>query len=118
MNSILAGALLALFVAVQAEMGLEFPVHDGKTRLLNLSKKNFDRFIKKSDILVVYKSVLNPPKITCFQVKKVYVLNTDVHFTMPLDESDEKGIRHWELTKQMLEVGLNCLLLCTWALEL
>ena len=71
-------ALSAIFS--YAEMGLEFPVHDGKTRLINLSKKNFDRFIKKSDILVVY-------------------------FTMPIDESDEKGIRHWDLTKQMLELS-------------
>merc|ERR1711879_756226 len=80
MNCLLV-QIIALFTITlwntpaDAEMGLEFPVHDGKSRILNLSKKNFDRFIKKSDILVVY-------------------------FTMPLDESDEKGIRHWELTKQ------------------
>ena len=73
-------ALTAILSQCHAEMGLEFPVHDGKTRLINLSKKNFDRFIKKSDILVVY-------------------------FTMPIDETDEKGIRHWDLTKQMLELS-------------
>ena len=63
---------------VEAQKGLEFPVHDGRERLINLKKKNFDRFVKKYDILVVY------------------------FYAPPKDEGEE---RNWELTKQMLELA-------------
>lgn len=63
---------------VEAEKGLEFPVHDGRDRLINLKKKNFDRFVKKYDILLVY--FYAPPK-------------------------DEAEKRNWELTEQMLELA-------------
>ena len=67
-------------LSIKAESGLEFPVHDGKSRLIDLSKKNFDRFVKKSDILVVY-------------------------FNVPVDEEDTVNLRHWQLTQQMLELA-------------
>lgn len=40
-NYIFLAALLLTFST--AEKGLEFPVHDGKDRIINLSKKNFNR---------------------------------------------------------------------------
>ncbi|CBY15484.1 unnamed protein product, partial [Oikopleura dioica] len=52
--------LFALLGQLVAEQGLEFPVHDGKDRIINLSKKNFDRFTKKYEILVVY--FYSPPR--------------------------------------------------------
>lgn len=63
---------------VNAEKGLEFPVHDGKDRLVNLSKKNFDRFTKRYDILLVY------------------------FFSPPSTPGEEKN---WELTESMLELA-------------
>lgn len=55
MRGFLSAWLFFLVQLVAAEFGgLEFPIHDGKDRLINLSKKNFDRFTKKFDILMVY----------------------------------------------------------------
>ena len=53
-------SLISIPLLVTAEKGLEFPVHDGRERLINLKKKNFDRFVKKYDILLVY--FYAPPK--------------------------------------------------------
>uniref|UniRef100_H2YWT4 Calsequestrin n=1 Tax=Ciona savignyi TaxID=51511 RepID=H2YWT4_CIOSA len=78
--------LLALLVcavaltSVCAERGLEFPSHDGKDRLINLSKKNFNRFSKKFDILVVY-------------------------FTVAHDQNDKYQVKQWQLTEEMLELA-------------
>nr|XP_002130664.1 calsequestrin-2 [Ciona intestinalis] len=80
------GFLLLLLVlavtltSVFGEKGLEFPSHDGKDRLINLSKKNFNRFLKKFDILVVY-------------------------FTVPHDANDKYLAKQWQLTEEMLELA-------------
>ena len=60
-----------------AERGLEFPVHDGRERLINLKKKNFDRFVKKYDILLVY------------------------FYAPPKNDLEE---HNWELTKELVNV--------------
>merc|ERR1712130_822153 len=70
--------LLCLIQLTAAERGLEFPVHDGKDRLINLSKKNFDRFTKKFDILLVY------------------------FYSEPQNAQEEQN---WILTERMLELA-------------
>ncbi|CAG5110220.1 Oidioi.mRNA.OKI2018_I69.chr2.g4645.t1.cds [Oikopleura dioica] len=68
----------SLIALISAEQGLEFPVHDGKDRIINLSKKNFDRFTKKYEILVVY------------------------FYSPPSNSAEETN---WQLTERMLELS-------------